>query len=146
MLLRSRRSSWVKATRGDAQTEQVREEGSPEGHSGTGKEHPEIEGDARGTSYHPGDDGLTKPYSKQLSDFEIFVLLPSLRQMKVCQGFQIVDKTPVLDELNCDNHPFFERLHPLSDNMKIFYNSILSAEGNIFEAYTITWLPSERLC
>lgn len=48
------------------------------------------------------------------------------------------------DQLSCDNPPFFKGLRPLSDNMKVFYNSVQAAKGNIFEACTMTWLPFRK--
>lgn len=39
-----------------------------------------------------------------------------------------------------------EVLHPLLGEVKIFYNNILSIEGNIFEACTMLCLLSETLC
>lgn len=42
------------------------------------------------------------------------------------------------DQLSCDNQPFFEALPPRPTNIKIFYDKVLSAEGNIFEACTVT--------
>lgn len=41
------------------------------------------------------------------------------------------------DQLSCNNHPFFEGLHPLLGNMKTFYDKVISVEGNTFEAFTI---------
>lgn len=40
-----------------------------------------------------------------------------------------------LGQLSCDNHPFFEGLHLLLENMKICYNNVLSTEGNIRGLY-----------
>lgn len=48
------------------------------------------------------------------------------------------------DQLSYDNHLFLEGLHPLPASMKTFYNKVPSAEGNIFEACTIEWIPFKR--
>lgn len=44
----------------------------------------------------------------------------------------------------CDNHPFLEGLHLLSLNIETFHNKVLSTEGNIFKACTVTWIPFKR--
>lgn len=42
------------------------------------------------------------------------------------------------DQLSCENHPFFEWLHALWNNVQTLYNRILSTVGNIFETCTMT--------
>lgn len=37
----------------------------------------------------------------------------------------------VLGQLNCGNHPFFTGLFPLLEDMDLFFNRVLSVEGNI---------------
>lgn len=44
-------------------------------------------------------------------------------------------------QLSCENHPFFEGLHPLSYNIKTFYKGVLTTEGNIFEVCIMIWIP-----
>lgn len=52
---------------------------------------------------------------------------------------QLSTRFSTLDQLICDNNPFFEGLLPLPDDMGPFFNKFLSTEGKIFETCTITW-------
>lgn len=42
------------------------------------------------------------------------------------------------DQLSCDNHLFFDGLHPLSTSTKGFYNNVLSSKEDISEGFRIT--------
>lgn len=48
---------------------------------------------------------------------------------KVGQGYSKFIRFPFINQLNCDNHPFFEGLHVLSTSAKAFYDNVLSPKG-----------------
>lgn len=52
---------------------------------------------------------------------------------------------PSPDQLNCDNHQFFEGLHLLSSGAKAFYNSVLSFEVDTFENCYISRKSFKRI-
>lgn len=45
---------------------------------------------------------------------------------------------PAPIQLRCDNHPFFEVLHPLLDDLKSFYKNVLAVEEDIFKR-CVSW-------
>lgn len=46
--------------------------------------------------------------------------------------------TPAPSQLSCDDHPFFEDLHPLPDNLR---SEVLAIEGDIFKGCVVSWNP-----
>lgn len=72
--------------------------------------------------------------SLQLKNFTlVYTKLTSAKAAQLPTGF------PAVDQLSCNNHLFFEGLHPLSDNIGTYYDRVLSIEGNIFNECTMTW-------
>lgn len=57
--------------------------------------------------------------------------------MKLVKVTQNLGGFPSPDLLSCDNHPILEGVHPLPTSAKVFYNSVLSSNGDIFEDYPI---------
>lgn len=48
-------------------------------------------------------------------------------------------------QLNCGNHPFFIGLFPLLGDIESWYDKVLSDEGNIFEACTVSWSRLKKI-
>lgn len=127
----------------DARVQVIREEGATEVHpevEEAGKVHSHSNNTTSSLSPPEVNHALTISVTpRSFSSSHDYARLKSTKAFKTSIGFQ------ASYQLSCENHPFFEGLHPLPANMKSFYNELPSAEGNIFEACTMSYICSRGL-